>query len=114
MGIIGRHSGRFILDMSEETAVEMTKLVSFGEADSVDDAVMFLSESANIISGNACSLLNGVNRSLGLRVSPPMVFHGNDLTVSIAGVESRSFTIRTNCGEIFMNVGFKKEDAQWM
>lgn len=114
VGIIGRHSGRFILDMSEDSAVEMTKLVSFGEADSVDDAVMFLSESANIISGNACSLLNGVNRSLGLRVSPPMVFHGNDLTVSIAGVESRSFAIKTDFGEIFMNVGFKKEDAQWM
>lgn len=114
VGIIGRHSGRFFVDMSEEMAVEITKLVSFGESDSVDDAVMFLSEAANIISGNACSLLNGVNRSLGLRVSPPMVFHGNDLTVSIAGMESRSFTIKTALGDIFMNVGFKKEDAQWM
>ncbi|MGE4213194.1 MAG: response regulator [Anaerotignaceae bacterium] len=114
VGIIGRHSGRFIVDMSEDTAVEITKIVSFGESDSVDDAVMFLSECANIISGNACSLLNGVNRSLGLRVSPPMVFHGNDLTVSISGVESRSFAIKTDFGEIFMNVGFKKEDVQWM
>ncbi|MEA5083583.1 MAG: response regulator [Lachnospiraceae bacterium] len=114
VGIIGRHSGRFILDMSEDTALEITKHVTFGESNSVDDALMFLSESANIISGNSCSLLNGVNRSLGLRVSPPMVFHGKDLTVSIAGVESKSFAIKTDFGEIFVNVGFKKEDVQWM
>jgi len=114
VGIIGRHSGRFIVDMSENMAVKITKLLSFGESISVDEAIMFLSEFANIISGNACSLLNGVNQSLGLRVSPPMVFHGKDLTVSIAGVESRSFAIKTDLGDIFMNIGFKKEDVQWM
>ena len=114
VGIIGRHGGRFILDMSEDAALEVTKHVTFGESNSVEDALMFLSETANIISGNACSLLNGVNRSLGLRVSPPMVFHGKDLTVSIAGLENRSYVIKTDFGEIFMNVGFKKEDAQWM
>lgn len=114
VGMIGRHSGRFIVDMAEDSAIEMTKLVTFGESSSVEDAVMFLSESANIVSGNACSLLNGLNQSLGLRVSPPMVFHGKDLTVSIAGVESKSYSIKTDFGEIFMNVGFKKEDVQWM
>lgn len=114
VGMIGRHSGRSIVDMSEDTATEITKLVTFGESSSVEDAVMFLSESANIVSGNACSLLNGLNQSLGLRVSPPMVFHGKDLTVSIVGMESRSYTIKTTFGEIFMNVGFKKEDVQWM
>lgn len=114
VGMIGRHSGRLIVDMSEDTAIAITKLVTFGESSSVEDAVMFLSESANIVSGNACSLLNGLNQSLGLRVSPPMVFHGKDLTVSIAGLESMSYEIKTDFGIIFMNVGFKKEDAQWM
>ena len=114
VGMIGRHSGRFLIDMSEDMAIEITKLVTSGESSSVEDAVMFLSETANIISGNACSLLNGLNQSLGLRVSPPLVFHGNDLSVSIAGMESRSYAIKTDFGEIFMNVGFKKEDAQWM
>lgn len=114
VGMIGRHSGRFLIDMAEDMAIEITKLITFGESSSVEDAVMFLSESANIISGNACSLLNGLHQSLGLRVSPPMVFRGNDLTVSIAGMESRSYAIKTDFGKIFMNVGFKKEDAQWM
>ncbi len=114
VGIIGRHSGRFILDLSEDTAIRITKKIIMDDSISVDDAVLFLSEFANIASGNACSLLNGVNRSLGLRVSPPTIFHGNDLTVSIGGIESSSFTIQTELGELFMNIGFQKEDVQWM
>ncbi|MDD3570597.1 MAG: response regulator, partial [Lachnospiraceae bacterium] len=104
VGMIGRHSGRFLIDMSEDMAIAITKIVTFGESSSVEDAVMFLSETANIISGNACSLLNGLNQSLGLRVSPPLVFHGKDLSVSITGMESKSYAIKTDFGEIFMNV----------
>lgn len=114
VGIIGRHSGRFIVDMSDKLALEFTKKMAADENMNIEDAVIFLSEFANIISGNACSLLNTMNKSLGLRVSPPMVFHGKDLTVNIGGVENRSFLINTDMGEMFMNVGFKKEEEQWM
>ncbi len=114
VGIIGRHSGRFIVDMADTLALDFTKKIASDDNMNIDDAVVFLSEFANIISGNACSLLNSMNKSLGLRVSPPMIFHGKDLTVSIGGVENRSFTIKTDLGEIFMNVGFKKEEEQWM
>lgn len=114
VGIIGRHSGRFIVDMSDTLALDFTKKVAADDSMTVDDAVIFLSEFANIISGNSCSLLNTMNKSLGLRVSPPMIFHGKDLTVSIGGVENRSFLITTELGEMFMNVGFKKEEEQWM
>ena len=114
VGIIGRHSGRFIIDLSDNTALAFTKKMLKEDNVTVEDAVLFLSEFANVISGNSCSLLNGLNRSLGLRVSPPMIFHGNDLTVSIGGIESSSFLIQTELGEIFMNIGFKKEDVQWM
>ncbi|MGL5258058.1 MAG: response regulator [Proteocatella sp.] len=114
VGIIGRHSGRFIVDMSDSLALDFTKKMAADENMKIEDAVIFLSEFANIISGNACSLLNTMNKSLGLRVSPPMVFHGKDLTVNIGGVENRSFLIDTDMGEMFMNVGFKKEEEQWM
>lgn len=114
VGIIGRHSGRFIIDMSDSLALDFTKKMAADENMNIEDAVIFLSEFANIISGNACSLLNTMNKSLGLRVSPPMVFHGKDLTVNIGGVENRSFLIDTDMGEMFMNVGFKKEEEQWM
>jgi CheY-like chemotaxis protein len=113
VGIIGCHDGRFIIDMSEETALAMTKQILMDEA-LIDEAIQFLSELANIIAGNACSLLNGMNRSLGLRVSPPTVIRGEDVTISIGDMMSRSFLVDTSLGKIFMNIGFQKGAGIWM
>lgn len=113
VGIIGCHDGRFIIDMSEETALAMTKQILMDEA-LIDEAIQFLSELANIIAGNACSLLNGMNRSLGLRVSPPTVIRGEDVTISIGDMMSRSFLVDTSLGKIFMNIGFQKGAGTWM
>ncbi len=114
IGIIGRHDGRLIMDMSEETALGMTKKILQDETQKIDDAINFLSEFTNIIAGNACSLLNGLNRSFGLRVSPPTVFRGKDITISIGDIKSESFVIITDLGDVFMNVGFQRGDVEWM
>ncbi|AFA48822.1 response regulator [Acetobacterium woodii] len=114
IGIIGRHDGRLIMDMSEKTALGMTKKILQDETQKIDDAINFLSEFTNIIAGNACSLLNGLNRSFGLRVSPPTVFRGKDITISIGDIKSESFIIITDLGDVFMNVGFQKGDVEWM
>lgn len=114
IGIIGRHDGRLIMDMSEDTALGMTKKILQDETQLIDDAINFLSEFTNVIAGNACSLLNGLNRSFGLRVSPPTVFRGKDITISIGDIMSESFVIKTDLGDVFMNVGFQKGDVEWM
>lgn len=114
IGMIGRHSGRFIIDMAEETALDMVKKIFGDESKSIDDAVAFFSEFINIIAGNACSLINGLNSSLGLRVSPPTVFRGKDITISIGDITSKSFVIKTDLGDIFMNAGFQRGDDKWM
>jgi CheY-like chemotaxis protein/CheY-specific phosphatase CheX len=92
VGIIGCHDGRFIIDMSEETALAMTKQILM----------------------DACSLMNGMNRSLGLRVSPPTVIRGEDVTISIGDMMSRSFLVDTSLGKIFMNISFQKGAGIWM
>lgn len=114
IGIIGRHDGRLIMDMSEETALGMTRKILQDDGQQIDDAINFLSEFTNVIGGNACSLLNGLNRSFGLRVSPPTVFRGKDITISIGDIMSESFVINTDLGEVFMNVGFQEGDVEWM
>ncbi|WKY42969.1 response regulator [Eubacteriaceae bacterium ES2] len=114
VGIIGCHDGRFIIDMSEETALAMTKQILMDDEPILDEAIQFLSELANIIAGNACSLLNGMNRSLGLRVSPPTVIRGEDVKISIGDMMSRSFLVDTSLGKIFMNIGFQKGVGTWM
>ncbi|MGB5823799.1 MAG: response regulator [Proteocatella sp.] len=114
IGIIGRHSGRFIIDMSEETSLAMVKKILEDENLYIDDAVAFSSEFINIIAGNACSLLNGLNNAFGLRVSPPTVFHGKNIAISIGDITSKSFVIKTELGDIFMNAGFQRGDEQWI
>lgn len=114
IGIIGRHNGRLIIDMSEDTALEMTKKILMDDDQTIGEAVGFLSEFTNVIGGNACSLLNGMNRSFGLRVSPPTVFRGKDITISIGDIMSTSFEIKTDVGDVFMNIGFQKGDMEWI
>ncbi|MEA4806267.1 MULTISPECIES: response regulator [Acetobacterium] len=114
IGIIGRHDGRLIMDMSENTALAMTRKILQDDGQQIDDAINFLSEFTNVIGGNACSLLNGLNRSFGLRVSPPTVFRGKDIIISIGDIMSESFVIKTDLGDVFMNVGFQKGDVEWM
>lgn len=114
IGIIGRHDGRLIMDMSENTALAMTRKILQDDGQQIDDAINFLSEFTNVIGGNACSLLNGLNRSFGLRVSPPTVFRGKNIIISIGDIMSESFVIKTDLGDVFMNVGFQKGDVEWM
>lgn len=114
IGIIGRHDGRLIMDMSEDTALKMTKKILQDETQEIDDAINFLSEFTNIIAGNSCSLLNGFNRSLGLRVSPPTVFRGKDIIISIGDIINETFIVKTDLGDVFMNVGFQKGGVKWI
>jgi len=114
IGMIGRHNGRCIIDMSDDTSMNMTKKILQDDSQSIDNAIAFLSEFTNVVAGNACSLLNGLNRSFGLRVSPPTVFRGNDITISIGDIKSKSYSIKTELGDVFMNVGFQKVGNEWM
>lgn len=113
VGIIGRHNGRLIIDMSADTALNMVKKILQDDNQTQESAIQFLGEFANVIAGNACSLLNGLNRSFGLRVSPPTIIIGEDITVSIGDMKNTSFTIKTDLGDAFMNVGIQKGDASW-
>ncbi|MBC3889941.1 response regulator [Acetobacterium paludosum] len=114
VGMIGRHRGRLIIDMSGDTALNMVKKILQDESQTLEEAIQFLSEFANVIAGNACSLLNGLNRSFGLRVSPPTVIIGEDITISIGDMDSKSFMIKTDLGESFMNIGVQKGDESWI
>lgn len=114
IGIIGRHNGRCIIDMNDDTSMNMAKKILQDDSQSIDNAIAFLSEFTNVVAGNACSLLNGLNRSFGLRVSPPTVFRGNDISISIGDIKSKSTIIKTEFGDVFMNVGFQKVGNEWI
>ncbi|MGH4121942.1 MAG: response regulator [Clostridium sp.] len=114
VGIIGRYCGSMILDLSYETAEAMTKCALKRESKNAEEALSMMGEFANIISGNACSLLNRKNKVFGFRVAPPTIFHGSSLKVSRTLVEAKSIVAQTIFGEICLNVGFKRGGNEWM
>lgn len=114
VGIIGKYSGRMILDMSIETATILSSKALRRETNNSNEVMAVIGEFTNIVSGNACSILNRQNKVLGLRVSPPSIFSGDSLTVSSVKFKTFLVKINTDFGEMVLNIGFSDGDAQWM
>lgn len=114
LGLIGAHRGRVIFDISKETAKELTKSVYGTDDVSMEDISEYIVELTNIICGNSASLLNGINRSFGLRVSPPTTFYGDDLEIVIGDIKGSVIMFDTKFGEIFLSVAFQRGKIEWM
>ncbi len=113
IGISGKFSGRMLLDLSKETANHLAAAV-FRRAPKNDDETMaLLGEFANIVSGNACSILNKKNKALGLRVAPPSILHGDSVLISAPSLKTTTAIAETGFGELLLNVGFQRGDEKW-
>jgi len=108
VGIIGKFSGRMLIDMSKETAHKLAAALLRRDSRNADEMMAALSEFANIISGNACSVLNRENKALGLRVAPPSIFYGEEVHISAPEFGTMSVVAETDFGEILLNAGFKR------
>ncbi|SHH09269.1 response regulator [Tepidibacter thalassicus] len=114
VGIIGKYLGRMIFDLSYETAQNMAKSILKRDVKDIHETLAMVEEFANIVAGNACSMINRRNKVYGLRVAPPTVFHGKSLNISKTELETISLVIQTDFGEMYLNVGFKRGDNEWM
>jgi len=108
IGMIGKFSGRMLIDLSEETAKLIAEKMLRKEDVKRDEIIGALSEFANIISGNACSILNRKSKSLGLRVAPPSVLYGDHLLVSAPDFKTMAALSSSEYGDILINVGFQR------
>jgi len=114
IGIIGRFSGRMLIDLSKESANNITTAIFRREPKNNDEMMAALGEFANIIAGNACSILNRKNKALGLRLAPPSILSGDSVFISAPTFETTTAKADTNFGELLLNVGFQKGDEAWM
>lgn len=109
VGIIGKFSGRMFIDMSPETADQLSTALLRRDAKNADEMIAALAEFANIISGNACSVLNKKNKAFGLRVAPPSILRGTEVHISCPSFKTLTVYTSSSFGEIILNVGFQKE-----
>lgn len=109
MGIIGKYGGRMIVDMSNETARNMTEFLLKKDELTKDHIVNAMGEISNIIAGNACSMMNKSNSLFGLRVAPPTIVYGELIKISESELDTVfSVKAETDFGEIYLNVGFNR------
>jgi len=113
IGISGKFSGRMLLDLSKETANRLAASIFRREPKNDDEMMAVLGEFANIVSGNACSILNKKNKALGLRVAPPSILHGDSVLISAPGLSTTTAIAKTDFGELLLNVGFQRGEEKW-
>lgn len=114
IGIIGKFSGRMLIDLSKETSHNLATALLRREPKNTDELLAALGEFSNIVSGNACSILNRKNKALGLRVAPPSILHGDSLFISTPNFRTTTAIAETNFGDILLNVGFKRGEEKWI
>ena len=113
IGIIGKFSGRMLLDLPLETAQSFSAAVLKREPKGKDEVTAVLGEFANIISGNACSLLNRKNKALGLRVAPPAMLRGDSVLISAPNFTTSNVLTQTDYGKVLLSVGFQRSEEKW-
>ena len=114
VGIIGKFSGRMLVDLKMETAVNLATAILKKEPKSNEDVIAVMGEFTNIISGNACSVLNRGNKAFGFRVAPPTILRGEKVHITAPGFSTTSVLAGTEFGDILVNVGFQRGEDHWM
>lgn len=114
IGIIGKFAGRMMLNLSKETADKVATALLRRSPKNNDEMIAALGEFTNIVSGNACSLLNKKNKAFGLRVSPPTILHGDSVSISAPSFNTSTAIANTNFGQVLLDVGFQRGEDKWM
>ncbi|MEI6100897.1 MAG: response regulator [Eubacteriales bacterium] len=114
VGIIGQFSGRMLLDLSMNTANMIAAAMLKREPKNADETIAAIGELSNIVSGSACSLLNRKNKTLGLRVAPPSLLHGESVLISAPSFDTTTAIAETIYGELLLNAGFQRGEEKWM
>jgi DNA-binding NarL/FixJ family response regulator len=114
MGIIGKFSGRMLIDLSADAANKIAGAILRREPKNKDEMMAVLGEFANIVSGNACSVLNRKNKAFGLRVAPPTILYGDSVLISAPSFHTITATANTVFGELLLNAGFQRGNENWM
>jgi chemotaxis protein CheX len=103
VGVTGEGEGRVLFDMTRETALAIARKMNEEPQDDLGSlAKDTLSELASIMTGRAVTILN--DRGHRLRVSPPTLIAGDNVTISNTEMETMVVPLETSCGEVVVNI----------
>jgi chemotaxis protein CheX len=106
VGFTGGWRGWFFLDMSQTAAIQLASSMTGEEYDSVqnEDVLLAGAELGNIISGNAITEVNNIHPGLNIRLTPPSVFAGDNVSMFNLKLNSWSVVVQSTAGTIKINV----------
>ena len=103
VGITGEGEGRVLFEMSQQTALAIVAEMNDEHQTELGSLVKdTLSELASMMTGRAISLLN--DKGYKLRVTPPTLIAGDNVTISTAELETLTVPLETTHGEVVVNV----------
>ena len=103
VGVTGDGEGRVLFEMSRQTALAIAAEMNSEPQSELGSLVKdTLSELASMMTGRAISLLNDMGYKL--RVSPPTLIAGDNVTISTAELETLVVPLETAHGEVVVNV----------
>ncbi len=106
IGITGKRPGRIILDMTQETANKLSEAINCEECEE-EFVLDTLAELTNIVSGNGITTVNNANSGMGLMLTPPSIFIGNELTIVSPKLNAEVVAVTTPVGLINLSIGFE-------
>lgn len=106
----GKVKGRFLIDFESNLALKIANnILTENFTDTKERMVLAaISELNNIIAGDANTILNN-EKSLGLRLSTPIVLTGKNTVLSSPKIKSESVEGETKYGKFRLNIGFQGE-----
>jgi len=105
----GKVKGRLLLDMEPDTAIFLTRNITGKYLTNEKNYTVLsaASEINNIIAGDGITYLNNTH-SLGLRLSPPIVFAGKDALVCLDKIPGKSVSCKTMYGDLKIIVAIER------
>lgn len=110
IGVTGDILGQVIYSMSTETAQKLASVMLMGLpiSDFDEIAKSAISELGNIITGNAATELG--NNGFCCNITPPSLFMGKEVKVSIKDLQILVIPVTTDLGEIYIYVALREAD----
>jgi chemotaxis protein CheX len=103
VGVTGEAEGRVLLDMEPAIALRIAGKMNGATLSQLNDLSKdTISELASMITGRAVSILNDAGHHL--KVSPPTLLTGENMTISSLELETLVVPLRTTHGEVVVNV----------
>lgn len=103
LGVTGDLKGSILFSFTKEMTLEMVKIMSGIEMDTIDGFVSSaLGEVANIIGGNAVTNLTAHNYICD--IVPPQVIVGKYESMSLANKSALALSLKTDIGEFEVNI----------